>query len=130
MIADDRATRKADHRPRKAETMRVTLSRNAYDAGVRAALRTVFTPAEISGILSDQNAKPARLAEAELSCRGVMAMLDPDRTYLRGEIDRIVEAAEVSGWLTGEALECRAHGLSLAQVRGPILAGSLPGYEA
>lgn len=110
--------------------MRTTLSRNEYDAGIRRALADVFPPAELAAIFGEQASKPARLAEAELSCRGVMAMLDPDRTYLRGEIDRIVEAAEVSGWLTGEALECRAHGLSLAQVRGPILAGSLPGYEA
>lgn len=109
--------------------MRVTIPRAEYDAGVRAALHKVFTPTEVSGILSDQRTKNAHFAEAELRCRGVLATLDPGRTYLRGEIDRIVEVAEMAGWLTGEALECRARGLSLAAVRGPILAGSLPGFE-
>lgn len=108
---------------------RTTLTRREYDGAIRRACSAAFTPDEVDNLLGDQYPKSSRHAAVELKCRGAApADLPPNRTYSSVDVDAMVEAAELAGWLSDEAAEARRRGLSMAEVRGPILVGCLEAF--
>lgn len=98
--------------------MRVTLTREQYDAVVAEHLGNLVDDPEVSrAMFKRQYPKPAALVHTELAFRGGDIPTVADGQYTAGEVDAVLAALEVLGSLTPEAEAARTAGMSLAEWR-------------
>ena len=98
--------------------MQVTLTREQYDAAVKAAFGRLRAATGRDVSIPTQYPKNRIEACREIHFRGVYAHPDfgsLDNRFTADELDRVVAALEANDQLTSEARQAKAAGMTLAQ---------------